>query len=65
MRVIYLNVTWCWIVSLAVAFAVPHLPLAIAPDLHRADLLEVARDGRLGGREAEGTKALRQLFLAR
>jgi O-antigen/teichoic acid export membrane protein len=33
MRVIYLNVSWCWIVSLAVAFAVPHLPLAIAPDL--------------------------------
>ena len=28
-RVIYLNALWCWVASLAVAFAVPHLPLAV------------------------------------
>lgn len=33
LRMIYLNAAWCWVVSLAIAFAVPHLPLAIAPDL--------------------------------
>jgi O-antigen/teichoic acid export membrane protein len=36
MRVIYLNALWCWVVSLAVAFAVAHLPLAIAPDLRES-----------------------------
>ena len=38
--------------------------LSVAADLDRADLLEVARDGRLGNDEAEGTETLRQLFLA-
>jgi O-antigen/teichoic acid export membrane protein len=35
-RVIYLNALWCWVVSLAVAFAVPHLPLAVAADLRES-----------------------------
>ena len=35
-RVIYLNALWCWVASLAVAFAVPHLPLAVAADLRES-----------------------------